>query len=163
MSVPGPMAKRRQLSLRSVQWRMANRICAGSPHSGPSRHFVAARQPFASGAKRTSGIAGRIDAKGSAISCRAYWLQRVQVRALIATPHCGQSLQRVIPIMISEPTATSTGQINGNSSSTATTAARPTRVLFKRAKREPATSIRTTPFGPQQRLYPTVSARNARP
>jgi hypothetical protein len=54
--------------------------------------------------------------------------------------------------MISEPTVTTTGQINGNSSSTATRAARPIRVLFKRATRQPATRILTTPFGPQQQL-----------
>lgn len=35
-------------------------------------------------------------------------------------PHCGQSLQSVIPIMISEPIAITTGQINGNSFSTPT-------------------------------------------
>jgi hypothetical protein len=75
--------------------------------------------------------------------------------------HCGQSLQSVIPIMISEPTATTTGRINGNSSSTATTAARPIRVLFKRAKRQPATRIRTTPFGPQQRLSDSINAKRS--
>jgi hypothetical protein len=63
--------------------------------------------------------------------------------------------------MISEPTATTKGQINGNSSSTATTVARPIRVLFKRAKRQPATPIRTTPFGPQQRLSNSINAKRA--
>ena len=71
-------------------------------------------------------------------------------RSKAGSIHCGQSRISMIPIMISEPTATTTGQINGNSSSTAATAARPTRVLFRRAKRQPATPIRTTPFGPQQ-------------
>ena len=46
-----------------------------------------------------------------------------------------------IPIMISEPIATTTGQINGNSSSTPTTTARTRRVLFICAKRQPATPI----------------------
>src|SRR5260370_15110455 len=63
--------------------------------------------------------------------------------------------------MISEPTATTTGQINGNSSSTATTAARPIRVLFTRAKRQPATPIRTTPFGPQQRQSDSINAKRS--
>jgi len=75
--------------------------------------------------------------------------------------HCGQSLQSMIPIMISEPTATTAGQINGNSSSTATTAARPIRVLFKRAKRQPAAPIRATPFGPQQRLSDAINAKRS--
>src|SRR6185437_3440519 len=65
--------------------------------------------------------------------------------------HCGQSLQSVIPIMINEPIATTTGQIYGNSSSTPTTTARTRPVLLIRAKRQPATPIRTPPFGPQQR------------
>src|SRR6516165_5275096 len=56
-------------------------------------------------------------------------------------PHCGQSLQSVIPIMISEPIATTAGQINGNSSSTPTTTARTWRVLFICAKRQTATPI----------------------
>src|ERR1700758_4363811 len=39
-------------------------------------------------------------------------------------PHCGQSLQSAITIMISEPIATAAGQINGNFSSTPTATAR---------------------------------------
>jgi hypothetical protein len=45
-------------------------------------------------------------------------------------PHCGQSLQSAIAIMISEPVRTTTGQINGNFSSTPTATARTWRVLF---------------------------------
>jgi hypothetical protein len=55
--------------------------------------------------------------------------------------HRGQSLQSMIPIMISEPIATTTGQINGNSSNTPTTTARTRRALFIYAKRQPATPI----------------------
>src|SRR5262245_38488499 len=68
----------------------------------------------------------------------------VPIRAallLVFRPHCGQSLQSVIPIMISEPIATATGQMKGNSSSTPTTTARTRRVLFTCAKRQPATPI----------------------
>src|SRR5262249_36628659 len=56
-------------------------------------------------------------------------------------PYCGQSLQSVIPIMISEPIATITGQMNGNSSSTLITTARMRRVFFVCAKRQPAIPI----------------------
>jgi hypothetical protein len=58
-----------------------------------------------------------------------------------APSHCGQSFQSVIPIMINEPVATATGQINGNSSSTPITTARTRGVLFICAKRQPATPI----------------------
>src|ERR1700716_2850776 len=67
----------------------------------------------------------------------------------------------MIPIIIIEPTATATEQITGNSSSTATTAARPLRVLFICAKRQPATPISETPFGPQHG-GPTLSTQSAR-
>jgi hypothetical protein len=50
-----------------------------------------------------------------------------------------QSLQSMIPIMVIEPAATINEQITGNSSRTATTAARP---LWFRAKRLLATPIR---------------------
>jgi hypothetical protein len=56
-------------------------------------------------------------------------------------PHCGQSLQSVMPIMIREPIATTIGQTNGNSSSTQMTTARTRRVFFVCAKRQPATPI----------------------
>ena len=55
--------------------------------------------------------------------------------------HCGQSLLSVIAIMINDPIATTTGQMNGNSSSTPTTTARTRRDLFICAKRQPATPI----------------------
>src|SRR5262249_33569257 len=45
-------------------------------------------------------------------------------------PHCGQSLQSAITIMVSEPSKTTAGQINGNFSSTPTTTARTWRVRF---------------------------------
>ena len=56
-------------------------------------------------------------------------------------PYCGKSLQSLITIMTVEPTATTTGQINGNSSSRPTKTARTRRVLFTCAKRQPATPI----------------------
>jgi hypothetical protein len=80
---------------------------------------------------------------------RAWPIAARSTRAI--SPHSGQSLQSMIPIMISEPIATSTGQINGNSSSTPITTARKRGLLFTCAKRQPATPIRTSPFGPQQR------------
>jgi hypothetical protein len=52
--------------------------------------------------------------------------------------------------MIIEPAATTTEQIKWQSSSTATTVARPITILFVCAKRHPATPIRKTPFGPQR-------------
>ena len=59
----------------------------------------------------------------------------------VGPPHCGKSLQSLITIMTVEPTATTTGQINGNSSSRPTRTARTRRVLFTCAKRQPATPI----------------------
>ena len=60
--------------------------------------------------------------------------------------------------MIIETAATATEQIPGNSSRTATTAARPL-ILFPCAKRHPATPIRKTPFGPQQQCGLSVSTK----
>ena len=66
----------------------------------------------------------------------------VRMSALaVGPPHCGKSLQSLITIMTVEPTATTTGQINGNSSSRPTRAARTRIVVFTRAKRPSATSI----------------------
>lgn len=56
-------------------------------------------------------------------------------------PYCGKSLQNLITIMTVEPTATATGQINGNSSTRPTMAARTRIVLFDCVKRKPATPI----------------------
>ena len=62
-------------------------------------------------------------------------------------------MQGVIPIMISEPIATATEQINGNSSSTLTTTALTRRVLLICAKRQPATPIgKPTSIGQVERL-----------
>ena len=61
--------------------------------------------------------------------------------------------------MIIEPTATTTEQITGNSSSTATTPARPPRVLF--AKRKPATPIRKLRLAPSGNGL-TLSTQRAR-
>src|SRR6185312_3842523 len=75
------------------------------------------------------------------------------IQARASRPHCGQSLQSVIPIMISEPIATTTGQKNGNSSSTLTTTALTRRVLLICAKRQPATPIgKPTSIGQVERL-----------
>ena len=59
----------------------------------------------------------------------------------VRSPYCGKSLQSLITIMTVEPTATATGQINGNSSTRPTMVARTRRVLFDCAKRKPATPI----------------------
>jgi hypothetical protein len=75
--------------------------------------------------------------------------------------YCGQSLKSMIPIMIIEPTATTTEQINGNSSSTATTPARPLRVRFICAKRQPATPIRKLRLAPSSSGL-TLSTQSAR-
>src|SRR5258705_13392115 len=64
--------------------------------------------------------------------------------------HCGKSLQSLITIMTVEPTATTTGQINGNSSSRPTRATRTRIVLFTCTKREPATPIGHLHLAPQQ-------------
>ena len=73
--------------------------------------------------------------------CRAVH-KGVHISALAVGPlHCGKSLQSLITIMTVEPTATTTGQINGNSSSRPTRATRTRIVLFTCAKREPATPI----------------------
>jgi hypothetical protein len=61
--------------------------------------------------------------------------------------------------MIIEPTATTIMQITGNSSSTATTPARPLRVLF--AKRQPATPIRKLRLAPSSSGL-TLSTQSAR-
>jgi hypothetical protein len=83
------------------------------------------------------------------ICSRAIWAKfyvgrytKARMNALGGRPsHCGKSLQSLITIMTVEPTATTTGQINGNSSSRPTSDARNRRVLFTRAKRQPATPI----------------------
>jgi hypothetical protein len=75
-----------------------------------------------------------------------------------AGAYCGQSLKSMIPTMIIEPTATTTEQITGNSSSTATTPARPLRVLFICAKRQPATPIRKLRLAPSNG-GPTLNAK----
>jgi hypothetical protein len=54
----------------------------------------------------------------------------------------------MIPIMIIEPEATTTEQINCQPSSAATTVARPITVLFACAKRHPATPIRKLRLAP---------------
>src|SRR6478672_12696988 len=63
--------------------------------------------------------------------------------------------------MIIEPTATTTEQIAGKSSSTATTAARPLRFLFTCAKRHPATPIRKLRLAPSSGSL-TLSTRSTR-
>ncbi len=62
--------------------------------------------------------------------------------------------------MVIEPVATTTEQINCQSSSAATTVARPTRVLFVCAKRHPATPIRKLRLAPSS-SGSTLSTRNS--
>lgn len=75
-------------------------------------------------------------------------------------PYCGKSLQSLITIMTVERTATATGQINGNSSTRPTMAARTRRVLFKCAKRKPATPIGHLHSAPSKQRADTKRAKN---
>ena len=67
----------------------------------------------------------------------------------------------MIPIMIIEPTATTTEQIAGQSSSTATTAARPPRISLHMREAPARHTHSETPFGPQQRQFDFINAKRS--
>jgi hypothetical protein len=102
---------------------------------------------------RDGGLRGYLPSRiPGLILCRSVH-KAGHMRALaVGPPHCGKSLQSLITIITVEPTATTTGQINGNSSSRPTRAARTPRVLFTCAKRQPATSIGHLHLAPSSSL-----------